>query len=127
MLQSVSQNLQNMDVSGLMNIGQIAGQLGVEMGYPGGEVTPLMDMSLKNSKEGLLGAAPPEILGLVHRGQPPKKTLFPPGVEGDVKQSLLGEPPQSLMQGWSSRSVGGGLLPNPETSHSHQVKIMTND
>nr|XP_011451002.2 ribonucleoprotein PTB-binding 1 isoform X2 [Crassostrea gigas] len=120
MLQSVSQNLQNMDVSGLMNIGQIAGQLGVEMGYPGGEATPLMDMSLKNSKEGLLGAAPPEILGLVHRGQPPKKTLFPPGVEGDVKQSLLGEPPQSLMQGWPSRSVGGGLLPNPETSHSHQ-------
>ena len=109
-----------MDVSGLMNIGQIAGQLGHELGYPAGEIPPLMDISSKNSKEGLLGAAPPEILGLVHRGQPPKKNLFPPGVEGDVKQSLLGEPPQSVMQSWQSRSTGSGLLPNPDTSQSHQ-------
>lgn len=57
-----------MDVSGLMNIGQIVGQLGVEMGYFGGEVIFFMDMFLKNFKEGLLGVVLFEILGLVYRG-----------------------------------------------------------
>ncbi|XP_062618535.1 ribonucleoprotein PTB-binding 1-like isoform X1 [Saccostrea cucullata] len=120
MLLSVSQNLQNIDVSGLTNIGQIAVQLGHDLGCTSGEVTPLMD--LKNSKEGLLGAAPPEILGLVHRGLPPKKSLFAsqPNKEGEVKQSLLGEPPQNLMPGWGGRPKGGGLLPNPDTTHTQQ-------
>ncbi|XP_048763159.2 ribonucleoprotein PTB-binding 1-like [Ostrea edulis] len=124
MLMSVSQNLQNIDVGGLMNIGQIAGQLGHEIGFSSVEVPPLMDMPLKNSKEGLLGAAPPEILGLVHRGQVPKKSLFSnqSSPEGDVKQSLLGEPPQNLIQNWASKPKSGGLLPNPDAAHSHQIK-----
>jgi hypothetical protein len=124
MLMSVSQNLQNIDVGGLMNIGQIAGQLGQEIGFSSAEPPPLMDMPLKNSKEGLLGAAPPEILGLVHRGQVPKKSLFSSksGSDGDGKQSLLGEPPQNLMQNWASKSKSAGLLPDPEPAHSHQTQ-----